>query len=87
LGPLALKREIRELDRKAEAAAREAEYTENESARLKDLLDEAELLKARLASELQQIEKTILTMDHRVQALDRGSDSRRESFDIDAIGD
>jgi chromosome segregation protein len=69
LGPLALKREVRELDRKAESAARETEYAEDEMARLRDLLDTSELLKARLASELQQIEKTILTMDHRVQAL------------------
>jgi chromosome segregation protein len=69
LGPLALKREIRELDRRADAAVRETEFAEDEMARLRDLLDAAELLKARLASELQQIEKTILTMDHRVQAL------------------
>jgi chromosome segregation protein len=69
LGPLALKREIRELDRRAEAAERETTNAEEEMARLLDLFGESESLKARLTSELQEIEKTILTMDHRVRTL------------------
>jgi chromosome segregation protein len=69
LGPLALKREIRELDRKADAAERETANAEEETARLLDLLEESDALKARLTSELQEIEKTILTMDHRVRTL------------------
>jgi len=69
LGPLALKREIRELDKKADAAERETANAEEEMARLLDLLEESESLKARLTSELQEIEKTILTMDHRVRTL------------------
>ena len=69
LGPLALKREIRELDGKAVAAARETENAEEEMARLLDLLEESDALKSRLTSELQEIEKTILTMDHRVRTL------------------
>jgi len=69
LGPLALKREIRELDNKADVATRETANAEEEMARLLDLLEESESLKARLTSELQEIEKTILTMDHRVRTL------------------
>ena len=69
LGPLALKREIRELDRRAEAAVRETANAEEEMARLLDLLEESDAQKARLTSELQEIEKTILTMDHRVRTL------------------
>ena len=69
LGPLALKREIRELDKKADAAQRETANAEEEMARLLDLLEESDALKARLTSELQEIEKTILTMDHRVRTL------------------
>jgi chromosome segregation protein len=69
LGPLALKREIRELDSKADTAARETENAEEEMARLLDLLEESEALKSRLTSDLQEIEKTILTMDHRVRTL------------------
>jgi chromosome segregation protein len=69
LGPLALKREIRELDKKADAAQRETANAEDEMARLLDLLEESDALKARLTSELQEIEKTILTMDHRVRTL------------------
>jgi chromosome segregation protein len=69
LGPLALKREIRELDKKADTAERETANAEDEMARLLDLLEESDALKARLSSELQEIEKTILTMDHRVRTL------------------
>ena len=69
LGPLALKREIRELDKKADAAARETANAEEEMARLLDLLEESEALKSRLTAELQEVEKTILTMDHRVRTL------------------
>lgn len=69
LGPLALKREIRDLDQKADSAARTTANAEEEMARLQDLLDDAESLRARLSSELQEIEKTILTMDHRVRTL------------------
>jgi chromosome segregation protein len=69
LGPLALKREIRDLDRKADAAERTTANAEAEMARLLDLLEESEAQKARLNGELQEIEKTILTMDHRVRTL------------------
>lgn len=69
LGPLALKREIRDLDNKSDAAARATANAEEEMARLQELLEESEALKARLATELQEIEKTILTMDHRVRTL------------------
>jgi chromosome segregation protein len=69
LGPLSLKREIRELDRQMDIAIRETGAHEAEAARLDALLKEAESLRAHLVSEVQDIEKTILTTDHRVRTL------------------
>lgn len=69
LGPLSLKREIRELDRKMDAAIRTTAALQGEVARLEDLVQQSEALKARLSHELQESEKAILTMDHRVRSL------------------
>ena len=69
LGPLSLKREIRELDRQMDHASRETSAREAEAARLEEMLREAEALRARLISSVQEIEKTILTTDHRVRTL------------------
>ena len=48
-GPLSLKREIRELDRKMDLAVRRHPRCQEEVARLEDLVRESETLKARLA--------------------------------------
>ena len=69
LGPLSLKREIRELDRQMDSAVREMAAREADALRLEGLLKEAEGLRGRLVSEVQEIEKTILTTDHRVRTL------------------
>jgi chromosome segregation protein len=69
LGPLSLKREIRDLDRQLDGAVRETTAREAEVARLEEQLREAEALRNRLVSEVQEIEKTILTTDHRVRTL------------------
>ena len=69
LGPLSLKREIRELDRKMDLAVRETTAREADVVRLEGLLKEAEALRMRLISEVQEIEKTILMTDHRVRTL------------------
>jgi chromosome segregation protein len=69
LGPLSLKREIRDLDRQMDNATRETSAREAEAARLEELLREAEALRVRLVSSVQEIEKTILTTDHRVRTL------------------
>src|SRR5262249_27529549 len=61
-GPLSLKREIRELDRRMDRAMRETQAREADVARLTELVRESDVLRARLVSELQEIEKTILTM-------------------------
>jgi chromosome segregation protein len=64
-----LKREIRELDRQMDKAIRETAAREADAVRLEGLLKEAEALRLRLVSEVQEIEKTILTTDHRVRTL------------------
>jgi chromosome segregation protein len=69
LGPLSLKREIRELDWKSDIAARETVARESEATSLQEAVREAEELRSRLVAELQETEKTLLTTDHRVQAL------------------
>ena len=69
LGPLSLKREIRELDRKMDQAARRAAHLHEDRARLEMLVQESEALKASLSFDLQEAEKAILNMDHRVQSL------------------
>lgn len=68
-GPLSLKREIRQLDRRMDTAARETAAFQNDAARLEERVRESEALKTRLFFELQDAEKAILTSDHRVQAL------------------
>jgi chromosome segregation protein len=69
LGPLSLKREIRELDKQLDVAMRESSHRESEAAQLDGQLKEAEVLRARLVAEIQEVEKTILTADHRVRTL------------------
>ena len=69
LGPLSLKREIRELDRQLDTAMRESASRESDAARLDVLVRESDALRARLVSEIQEVEKTILTADHRVRTL------------------
>ncbi len=80
-GPLSLKREIRELDRQMDLAGRETVATQADVVRLNELVREYEALKARQVAELQEIEKAILNMDHRVRALtadfDRSEQRRR----------
>ena len=68
-GPLSLKREIRELDAKMDAALRLTSALQEESLRLEDLVRESETLKARLASDVQEAEKAMLNTDHRVRSL------------------
>ena len=69
LGPLSLKREIRDLDRQMDNAIRETSARESDATRLEELLREAEALRVRLVSSVQEIEKTILTTDHRLRTL------------------
>jgi len=68
-GPLSLKREIRELDRKMDQASRHSAHLHEDMARLELLVQESETLKASLSLDLQEAEKAILSMDHRVQSL------------------
>lgn len=68
-GPLSLRREIRELDRSMDRATQETAGLEAKAATLAEEGLVAEQLRSRLSAELQEIEKTILTTDHRVQAL------------------
>lgn len=69
LGPLSLKREIRDLDRKMDLATRASATRQDDVVRLDELLRDSESLKSRLFIELQEVEKTILNMDHRVRSL------------------
>jgi chromosome segregation protein len=68
-GPLSLKREIRELDFRMDAALRQTALMQEEVVRLQDQVQSSEMLKARLAMELQEAEKAMLTTDHRVRSL------------------
>ena len=69
LGPLSLKREIRELDRQMDGAAREMAAREADTLRSRRSVEGGGRLRGRLVSEVQEIEKTILTTDHRVRTL------------------
>ena len=68
-GPLALKREIRDLDNKMDHAVRRTTALQEEVVRLEELVRESEAQKARLSYELQEAEKAILNNDYRVRAL------------------
>jgi chromosome segregation protein len=69
-GPLALRREIRELDRSIDRAVRETASREADAARLGDLASEAAALSIQLRRDLQEMEKGLLTYSHRTQSLD-----------------
>jgi chromosome segregation protein len=69
LGPLSLKREIRELDRNVDLAARKTAALHDETVRLEEFVRESESLKSRLGVERQEAEKAMLNMDHRVHSL------------------
>src|SRR5262249_36760983 len=69
IGPLSLKREIRELDRNMDLARRQTVALDNEAARFGELAAESEMLKSRLAIELQEAEKAMLSTDHRVRSI------------------
>src|SRR5262249_43145757 len=64
-----LKREIRDLDARMDTAARHAAKLQEEVIRLESVVQESEALKVRLALELQEAEKTMLSTDHRVSSL------------------
>ena len=69
IGPLSLKREIRELDRNMDLARRQTVALDKEAARFGELVAESEMLKSRLAIELQEAEKAMLSMDHCVRSI------------------
>jgi chromosome segregation protein len=77
-GPLSLKREIRELDSKMDAALRQTTMLQEEVVRLEDLVRESETLKARLSLDLQEAEKAMLNTDHHVRALTVDFDRARQ---------
>src|SRR5262249_14021459 len=58
-GPLSLKREIRELDRRMDLAVKETAARQNDVAHLEELIREQESLKSRQVAELQDLEKSI----------------------------
>lgn len=68
-GPLSLKREIRELDRRMESAKHETAVCASDVVRLEGIVRQTEALKSQLSTELQELEKMILTLDHRVRSL------------------
>jgi chromosome segregation protein len=82
LGPLSLKREIRELDRQMDVATREVSVNEAEALRLEGLSKESEALRVRLVSEVQEIEKTILVTDHRVSTLTADLAHARQRIEV-----
>ena len=69
IGPLSLKREIRELDRKMDQAVRRTASLGDDVIRLEQLVQDSEKLKSRLHFELQEAEKAILSTDHQVRSL------------------
>jgi chromosome segregation protein len=77
-GPLALKREIRDLDARMDTAARHAAKLQEDVIRLERVVHESEDLKGRLALELQEAEKTMLSTDHRVSSLTADFDRARQ---------
>ena len=68
-GPLALKREIRDLDSKMDKASRQAAALHEEVLLLEQRVRESETTKGRLALELREAEKSMLSTDHRVSSL------------------
>src|SRR5438067_3733182 len=85
LGPLSLKREIRELDRTVDLAARRTAALHEEAARLEELVRESEILKSRLAVDLQEAEKAMLNMDHRVRSLTVDFDRGQQRLKLAAL--
>ena len=68
-GPLALKREIRDLDAKMDQAHRRSAALHEEVTRLEELVHDSEGRRSRLLHELQEEEKAILNTDYQVRAL------------------
>src|SRR5262249_28926349 len=68
-GPLALKREIRELDAKMNRATRHTATLQEEVLRVEDLVRQSEALKSRLTVDVQEAEKAMLNTDHRVRSI------------------
>jgi chromosome segregation protein len=68
-GPLALKREIRDLDSKMGDAIRRTAAAEREVTRLEELVRESETRKSGLLHEVQEAEKAILNTDYQVRSL------------------
>ena len=81
-GPLSLKREIRDLDRKKDAAQRETAAFAADAARLEEMVRESETLRTKLSSELQDLEKAILTMDHRVREMTADFDRAEQRWKV-----
>jgi chromosome segregation protein len=81
-GPLSLKREIRELDAKMDAAVRHTALMQDEAVRIEDLVHESEALKSRLLVDLQEAEKTMLSTDHRVRSLAADVDRAQQRWRV-----
>ncbi len=84
LGPLSLKREIRELDRNMDVAVRATSALQENVARLEDRVRESDILKSRLAVEVQDAEKAMLSMDHHVRSLAADLDRARQRLQLAA---
>jgi chromosome segregation protein len=84
LGPLSLKREIRELDRNMDLAVRATAALQEDATRLGDLVRESEITKARLAVEMQEAEKAMLNTDHRVRSLAADFDRAQQRLQVAA---
>ncbi len=82
LGPLSLKREIRELDRNMDLARRQTAALENEAFRVGELAAKTEMLKSRLGIELQEAEKAMLSMDHHVRSIATDFDRAKQRFNV-----
>ena len=68
-GPLSIKREMRELDRRAEAARAASETASRQAAGLRDRVGEFDERFVRLAEALQESEKEALGLDHGVRGV------------------
>jgi chromosome segregation protein len=66
-GPLSLKREIRELDRKMDIAVKATALRQDAVLRLTELARDYEGRRAAQTAELQELEKAILSTDHRLR--------------------
>jgi chromosome segregation protein len=77
-GPLALKREIRDLDSKMDKAMRQTAALQKEALLLEERVHESEALKVRLSLDLQEAEKSMLSTDHRVSSLAADVDRARQ---------